>query len=185
VDVISGLTLAAPAGLNAYIPLLTVAIAEHFGWISLEKPLDVLGSPWLIALIAVLLVVEVVADKVPAVDHANDLVQTVVRPAVGGLLALSASGHASVPPIILVVAGVLIAGSVHAVKASARPAVNVSTAGFGAPVVSTVEDIGALVVTVLALLAPWVAAALIVAAAVAAALVVRRWRRRMARSRAA
>jgi hypothetical protein len=85
-------------------------------------------APWLIALIVVLLIVEFVADKVPAVDHANDVVQTVVRPAVGGLLALSASGQASVPPVLLVAAGVLIAGSVHVVKASARPAVNVSTA---------------------------------------------------------
>ena len=180
-DVISGLTLAAPAGLNAYIPLLTVAVAQYFGWIHLDKSLDVLGSPWLIALIVGLLIVEFVADKVPAVDHANDVVQTVVRPAVGGLLALSASGHAGVPPVVLVVAGVLIAGSVHAVKASARPAVNVSTAGLGAPVVSTIEDVGALVVTILALLAPWFAAALIVAAVVGAVLMVRRWHRRLSR----
>lgn len=75
----------------------------------------------------------------------------------------------------------LIAGSVHAVKASARPAVNVSTAGLGAPVVSTIEDVGALVVTVLALLAPWLAAALIVAAVVGAVLMVRRWHRRLSR----
>lgn len=181
-DPISALTLAAPAGLNAYIPLLTVAVAQYFGWIHLDKPLDVLGSPWLIALIAVLLIVEFVADKVPAVDHANDVVQTVVRPAVGGLLALSAAGQVDIPPVVLVVAGVLIAGSVHAVKASVRPAVNVSTAGVGAPVVSTIEDVGALIVTVLALLAPWIAAALIVAAVVAAVLLVRRWHRRLRRS---
>ena len=184
-DVISGLTLAAPAGVNAYIPLLAVAVAQRAGWLQLGEPYDALGSWWVIAIIAVLLAIEVVADKVPAVDHANDVVQTVVRPAAGGLLAVSASGQGTVSPVVLVVCGVLIAGGVHAVKASARPAVNVSTAGVGAPVVSTFEDIGALIVTVLALIAPWIAAALIVAVVLLAVILVRRWRRRWARLNAA
>lgn len=181
-DPISSLTLAAPAGLNAYIPLLGLALAERFGWVHLGKPLDVLGSWWIIALIVVLLVVEIVADKVPAVDHANDAVQTVVRPAVGGLVALSASGHASVSPVVLVVAGVLIAGGVHTAKATARPAVNVSTAGVGAPVVSTIEDVVAVIMTVLAFVAPFLAAALIILAVVVVVVMVRRWRRRWSRS---
>ena len=114
-----------------------MALAERLGWLQLDAPYDILGAWWVIAIIAVLLIVEVVADKVPAVDHVNDVIQTVVRPAAGGLLAVSASGHGSVSPVVLLVAGVLIAGGVHAVKASARPVVNVSTAGAGAPVVST------------------------------------------------
>jgi len=178
VDVLSGLTLAAPAGVNAYIPLFAVALAERLGWLHLDAPYDILGAWWVIAIIAVLLVVEVVADKVPAVDHANDVIQTVVRPAAGGLLAVSASGHGSVSPVVLLVAGVLIAGGVHAVKASARPVVNVSTAGAGAPVVSTLEDIGAVIVTVLALLVPVLAAIVIIAVVVVAIVTIRRWRRR-------
>jgi hypothetical protein len=182
-DVLSGLTLAAPAGVNAYIPLLAVALAERIGWLHLYEPYDVLGSWWVIAIIAVLLIVEVIADKVPAVDHVNDVIQTVVRPAAGGLLAMSASGHGSVSPIVLLVAGILIAGSVHAVKASARPVVNVSTAGAGAPVVSTLEDIGAVIVTVLALLVPVIAAVVIITIVVLALVMIRRWRRRAAQGR--
>jgi hypothetical protein len=178
VDILSGLTLAAPAGVNAYIPLLAVALAERLGWLHLDAPYDILGAWWVIAIIAVLLIVEVVADKVPAVDHVNDVIQTVVRPAAGGLLAVSASGHGSVSPVVLLVAGVLIAGSVHAVKASARPVINVSTAGAGAPVVSTLEDIGAVIVTVLALLVPVLAAIVIIAVVVVAIVAIRRWRRR-------
>ena len=177
-DILSGLTLAAPAGVNAYIPLLAVALAERLGWLHLDAPYDILGAWWVIAIIAVLLIVEVVADKVPAVDHVNDVIQTVVRPAAGGLLAVSASGHGSVSPVVLLVAGVLIAGSVHAVKASARPVINVSTAGAGAPVVSTLEDIGAVIVTVLALLVPVLAAIVIIAVVVVAIVAIRRWRRR-------
>jgi hypothetical protein len=178
VDVLSGITLAAPAGVNAYIPLLAVAVAERLGWLHLNAPYDVLGSWWVIAIIAVLLAVEVVADKIPAVDHVNDVIQTVVRPAAGGLLAVSASGEGTVSPVLLLVAGVLIAGGVHAVKASARPVVNVSTAGTGAPVVSTLEDIGAAIMTVLALLVPVLAAVLIIAIVVLAIVLIRRWKRR-------
>ena len=180
-DVLSGLTLAAPAGLNAYIPLLAVALAQHFGWVHLRAPFDGVGSWWVIGIIAVLLVVEVVADKVPAVDHVNDVVQTVVRPAAGGLLAVSSSQQGTVEPVVLLVAGVVIAGGVHAVKATARPAVNVTTAGAGAPVVSTGEDLLAVVGTVLALLVPVLAAILIVAAVIAAIVFIRRHRRRRAR----
>jgi hypothetical protein len=177
-DVLSGLTLAAPAGLNAYIPLLAVALAQHFGWVHLRAPFDGIGAWWVIGLVAVLLVVEVIADKVPAVDHVNDVIQTVVRPAAGGLLAISSSQQGTVEPVVLLVAGVLIAGGVHAVKATARPAVNVSTAGAGAPVVSTGEDILAVVGTVLALLVPVLAAVLIVAVVVTAIVIIRRRRRR-------
>ena len=177
-DVLSGLTLAAPAGVNAYIPLLAVALAQRIGWLHLDAPYDVLGAWWVIAIIAALLIIEVIADKVPAADHANDVIQTVVRPAAGGLLAVSASGQGTVSPVVLLVAGVLIAGGVHAVKASARPVVNVSTAGAGAPIVSTLEDIGAVIVTVLALLVPVIAAVVIVLAVVFAVVLLRRWRRR-------
>ena len=155
-----------------------MALAERIGWLHLYEPYDVLGSWWVIAVIAVLLIIEVIADKVPGVDHVNDVIQTVVRPAAGGLLAVSASGHGSISPVVLLVAGVLIAGSVHAVKATARPVVNVSTAGAGAPVVSTLEDIGAVIVTVLALVVPVIAAAVIITIIVLAIVMIRRWRRR-------
>lgn len=177
-DPISGLTLAAPAGLNAYIPLLTVAIAQRFGWLELREPFDMLGDWWCIALIAVLLTVEVVADKVPAVDHVNDVVQTVVRPAAGGLLAVSASGEGRLSQVALLVAGIVVAGGVHAVKASARPVINVSTGGTAAPVASTAEDAAALVVSVLALVVPVLAFLLVAALVIATVLTVRRWRRR-------
>lgn len=182
-DVLTGIALAAPAGLNAYIPLLTVALADRLGVISLEAPFDVMSEWWMIAVLGVLLVVEFVADKVPAVDTVNDAVQTVVRPAAGGLLAVAASGGADVAPAVLVVAGVLLAGSVHAAKATARPAVNATTAGAGAPVASTVEDLGSLAMSVLAFVAPVLAVVLIlllVAALVFAAVRLRRRARRAA-----
>lgn len=162
-DFLSGIALAAPAGLNAYVPLLGVALAERFGWLALREPFDILGEWWMIALIAVLLLIEVLADKIPAVDHVNDAIQTFVRPAAGGILAASTSGAGTLGTIALVVIGVLLAGSVHAAKAVTRPAVNATTGGAGAPVVSAVEDVGAIVLTVLAIAVP-VLALIVVAA---------------------
>ncbi len=156
-DVLSGIALAAPAGLNAYIPLLGVALAERFGWLVLREPFDILGEWWMIALIAALLAIEIVADKIPAVDHANDAVQTIVRPAAGGLLAVSASGAGTMSTVALVVVGVLLAGGVHSAKAAARPVINATTGGVGAPIASTTEDVGAAGLTVLAIAAPLLA----------------------------
>lgn len=160
-ELLTALGLAIPAGLNAYIPLLAVAVAERVGWLRLDAPYSLLGEWWAIALIAVLLVVEIVADKVPVVDHANDVVQTFVRPVAGGLVAAAAtSGSHYIHPAVMIVAGILLAGGVHAVKATTRPVINATTAGVGAPVTSAIEDVVAAVMSVLAIVVP-VAAALL------------------------
>jgi hypothetical protein len=50
----------------------------------------VLGEWWMIALIAALLVAVIMADKVPAVEHVDHVLQIAEWPAAGGLLAVSA-----------------------------------------------------------------------------------------------
>jgi hypothetical protein len=178
-ELLTSLGLSIPAGLNAYIPLLAVALAQRFEWLELRGPFDALGSWWVIAVIAVLLVIEMVADKIPAVDHVNDIIQTFVRPAAGGIVAVAASGSASnVAPWLLVALGVLLAGAVHTVKAVARPVVNASTAGVGAPVVSVVEDAGAVALSVTAILAPLL---VVVVLAVLGYLLFRLWPRKRPR----
>jgi hypothetical protein len=165
-EALTGTGLAASAGLNAYIPLMVMGLlARYTDLIDLPTGWSWLGNGWVLAILAVLLAVEVVADKVPVVDHVNDVVQTVVRPTAGGLVFGAGSGAQTVTVSdpgsfftshqwVPVVAGVLIALGVHGIKAAARPVVNVSTAGFGAPVASTVEDIGSVLMSVLAILMP-------------------------------
>ena len=125
----------------------------------------------------------------PIVDHANDVVQTVVRPTAGGLAFGAGSGAQTVTVSnpcsffgshqwVPVAAGVLIALCVHGVKATARPVVNVSTAGFGAPVVSTIEDFGSALLSVLAILTPIFVLVGIVLFVWLAVVVVRRRRRK-------
>lgn len=177
-ELLTALGLSIPAGLNAYIPLLAIALAQRFGWLALKEPFDVMGEWWMIAIVGVLLLVEIVADKVPAVDHINDVIQTFIRPAAGGVVAVAAAGSAThVSPWLLVLAGVVLAGGVHAAKATTRPAVNVTTAGMGAPVVSAVEDFGAVVMSVVAIVAPYLVA---IAAAGLVYSFWRLWRRKRA-----
>jgi uncharacterized membrane protein len=186
-EAISGLSaafgLSGSAGLNAYIPLLVVALAARFPMsdplVKLQAPFDLLGSWWAIGLIAVLLVIEIVADKIPAVDTINDGIQTFVRPAAGAILfAGSANVITDIHPILSLGAGLLVAGGVHATKAAARPVVTVSTGGVGNPVVSTLEDIVAVVVSLLAVVLPIVAAIILLGFLIFIIYVVRRWRRR-------
>jgi hypothetical protein len=165
-EALTGTGLAASAGLNAYIPLMVMGLlARYTDLIDLPSGWSWLGNGWVLTILGLLLAVEVVADKVPVVDHVNDVVQTVVRPTAGGLAFGAGSGAQTVTVSdpgsfftshqwVPVVSGVLIALCVHGVKAAARPVVNVSTAGFGAPVASTAEDIGSFLMSVLAILMP-------------------------------
>lgn len=166
-ELLTALGLSLPAGLNAYIPLLAVAVAQRLsletgGWFTLNEPYSILGEWWAIGLITVLLIVEVAADKFPAVDHINDVVNTLVRPAAGGLLAIAASGEVGrAHPWVMLACGIVLAGGVHAIKATSRPVINASTGGVGAPFASLVEDAAAAVTSVVAIVAPVVVAAVI------------------------
>ena len=189
-EALTGTGLAASAGLNAYIPLLTMGLlARYTQLIDLPAGWQWLANGWVIAILGLLLAVEVVADKIPVVDHLNDVVQTVVRPTAGGL-AFGAgstsetvtvsdpgaffSSHQWVP----IAAGVLIALSVHGVKAAARPVINTTTAGVGAPVASTAEDVGSIAVSIAAILLPILVLFALVALVVLSLLVIRRRRER-------
>jgi hypothetical protein len=162
-NICSAFGLSGAAGLNAYIPLLTVAIMQNRHVISLAKPYDVMGEWWVIAILALLLAVELVVDKVPGADHMNDLIHTAIRPAAGALIFASQMGHVQwVHPAVWVVVGLLMSGGVHAGKAVSRPIVNVGTAGIGAPVVSAIENVVSATLSIVAIVAPVVAVILLV-----------------------
>jgi hypothetical protein len=163
--IFSAFGLSASAGLNAYIPLLVVALLAKFtNLIQLNPPWDTLTSWWIISLLVVLSLIEFFADKIPVVNHINDIVQTVIRPAAGAIVfAASARVFGNVHPILSLALGLLIAGGVHTVKAVAvRPAVTAATAGAGNVPVSLAEDLTSTVVSILSVVVPAVIACLLV-----------------------
>ncbi len=168
-EVITGVVLAASAGLNAYIPLLGLGLLSRFTeWVALPSGWSWIENEWCLGILAVLLVFEVLVDKVPALDSINDVLHTLIRPASGGMVFAAGAGSdtvavadpaqfiasADVWPVVL---GACIALVPHALKAIARPIVNVLTAGAGAAVASVLEDLGAVVLTLLAVVAPVIA----------------------------
>lgn len=157
--------LSASAGLNAYIPLLIVGLLGHYtDLIKLNSPWDTLASPWIILMLCVLVIIEMLADKVPAVNHINDLIQTFIRPAAGAVaFAASANVVTDVSPVLALAAGLLVAGTVHVAKAGAlRPMVTATTGGAGNVPVSIAEDIVSTVLSIVAIILPILVGTLLV-----------------------
>ncbi len=164
--IFSALGLSASAGLNAYIPLLVIGVIAHYdpNLIKLNPPYDMLANPYILILIGILLIIEMLADKIPVVNHINDLIQTFVRP-VAGAIAFAASTNVitGINPILALACGLLVAGSVHVAKSAAvRPAVTATTAGAGNVPVSLAEDATSTVVSLLSILVPIAIAVLII-----------------------
>jgi hypothetical protein len=180
--------LASSAGLNAYIPLLVVALATRFPagdpLLQLTPPYDLLGHWAVIAVLVVLMLIEMTVDKVPAVDTVNDIIQTFIRPTAGAILfAANANVITDVSPLLAIIAGVVLAGGVHAAKGAARPVVTATTAGTGNWFVSLVEDVVAFFVSLLSIVLPLLAMMLALGLLVFLVIMLRRRRRRaLARS---
>lgn len=161
---LTGAGLSAAAGLNAYIPFLLVALVARFtDVINLPAQYAWIESWWAIGIAAVLLLSEVVLDKVALVDHINDAVGTFVRPATGGLIFAAttaaedfeqSSSFMASNPWVGVLLGIVTAGIVHTGKAVTRPVVNAGTAGLGTPVVSAAEDGASVTLSLVAIFLP-------------------------------
>jgi hypothetical protein len=148
--------LSTAAGLNAYLPLLIVALLARFtNLIDLRQPFDILTSWWIIGILLVLLLIEMVVDKIPAVDSVNDILHTIIRPLAGAVLfAANTNLISELHPALAMACGLFIAGGVHAAKATARPVVTATTGGVLNPVVSLTEDIVSAITTILAIVFP-------------------------------
>mgnify|MGYP001128129974 CR=1 FL=1 len=164
-NVLSAFGLSVSAGLNAYIPLLVVSIlAKYTELIQLKAPWDALTSWWTIGVLLFLSLIEFFADKIPAVNHINDMIQTVVRPVAGAIVfAASANVITEIHPVLSLALGLLVAGGVHTVKAAAvRPAVSATTGGTGNVPVSIMEDLISTIISILAVVVPVVIASLLI-----------------------
>lgn len=151
-ELLTGAGLASASGLNAFIPMLSLGLLSRFtDLVNLPAGWEWLENEWVLGIIAVLLVLELVADKIPAIDSINDVVQTVIRPTAGGIVfgaGTAAQTSAIQNPAewwqsnawVPVVIGVITALVVHAGKAGTRAATNTVSVGAAAPVLSVGED---------------------------------------------
>jgi hypothetical protein len=177
-----GVSLAACAGLRAFLPILVVGVAGRLGFVELAGPLQWMADAPALILFGVAVAAELAADKFPLVDHLLDVVEVAVKPVAGALLMAAVVGEWS--PLTLTVVSMLaggsIAGSVHLAKAKLRLLSSLSTGGLGNPALSLAEDSGAFLGSVGALVVPLIVLLVLVLFLAAAFVVVRRRTRRAA-----
>ncbi len=148
--------VAAASGLNATLPLLTLLVVARLTGRSLGWPLDGLDNYEFVALLGGVALLEVVADKIPGVDHFLHVVWAPMAAAAGAAILASSAGDDGLTTTsgLLGLGGATTALASHGVRALARPVVTASTAGLGNPVISSIEDSAAVGVTLAALLVP-------------------------------
>ena len=156
--IFSAFGLSASAGLNAYIPLLVIALMARFtDLITLNSPWDALTSWWIIGLLVILSLIEFLVDKFPVINHINDvIIQSFIRPTAGAIaFAASTNVVTDINPVLALGLGLLISGGVHAVKSAAiRPAVTAATGGTANVPVSVAEDITSTTLSILSIVVP-------------------------------
>jgi uncharacterized membrane protein len=155
------------SGLRLYAVLLVVGAAGYAGWVDLPEGLRPLSHPWVIAAASFMVLVEFLADKVPAIDSLWDAVHTVIRIPAGAALAAAVFGFGQGDPVWATVAALLggtLAATSHLTKTGARAAVNTSPEPVTNVAVSTAEDVFVGGLLWLALAHPFVAFGLVLAA---------------------
>jgi hypothetical protein len=183
VELLQAVGLSAPAGLNAYLTLLMVGLAGRFGWVELTGTLgERLTNPYILGALVLLTAYEFAVDKVPGLDHVNDVIGTVVRPLSGAVVMLATPNQLSdQSPVLAVTVGAGLAGALHTLKALLRPVLTVGTGGLGNPVMSLLEDIAAAGTVVIAIVAPFLIALMLLALVAIFWWAYSRWRARRRR----
>ena len=150
-DLALAYALSTIAGLRASLTIAAVSLGVHLHWIAVPASLHWLGTDATLGIAAVLAVAELVADKIPIVDHGLHALHFVLAPLAGGTAALAAdpTNSASAATTVAIVAGANALG-ITGLRAAARGASTTFSMGMLNPIVSLVEDvlaIGALVAT--------------------------------------
>jgi uncharacterized membrane protein len=153
--------LTTTTGIRALLPLALVSIAAHFGYIHTPPEFHWLGSTNVTVIIIAMAAVEILADKIPLIDHALHFVQIVTKPAAAAILVGGTAHPQSHDALIaLMVLGALNALGVHAFTSSVRVASTATTAGLANPLLSVMEDVSVVFLSVLAFVTPFIAAVL-------------------------
>jgi hypothetical protein len=176
-----GLGLSASAGLNAFLPLLLLGAAARYvvPGLALNGSFAWLTSDVALVVLIIASIIEIIADKIPAVDHALHAAGTVVRPLAATLAA--ASVLKGLDPAVAAVVGLIIGAPTslgfHALKSGARVASSATTLGCANPLLSLFEDCVSLVIAVSAILLPLAVPLVLAAVVFTAWLAIRRIRR--------
>lgn len=119
------------SGMRLYAVVFTAGLLGRFGYLQLPSTLQVLENPIVLGVAGFMLVMEFLADKIPAVDSVWDGIHTFIRIPAGALLAALALGDHD--PAWMVAAGLIggtLTAGTHAAKAGSRALINTSPEPF-------------------------------------------------------
>jgi hypothetical protein len=159
-----GIGLAAATGFRVFLPMLVMSAAAYTGHLQLADSFAWLGTPSALTLLGVAALAEILAYYIPGVDNLLDALATPAAVIAGTLVA--AAVVTELPPLVkwstAIIAGGGIAGLTQSTTALLRAKSTLFTGGLGNPVVATGELGGALVLSLLALAAPFAALTLVI-----------------------
>jgi hypothetical protein len=159
-----GIGLAAATGFRVFLPMLVMSAAAYTGHLQLADSFAWLGTPAAVTLLGVAALAEILAYYIPGVDNLLDALATPAAFVAGTVVA--AAVVTDLPPLVkwstAIIAGGGIAGLTQSTTALLRAKSTIFTGGLGNPVVATGELGGALILSLLALAAPFAALALVI-----------------------
>jgi len=156
-SLLAGLGLSAASGLNAYLPLLILVLADRIsGSFNLPGPYDAASSNVGIVIILVVMAVELIGDKLPRFDHVNDMIHTPIRALLGGFCFMAVAAEVGDLNVwVGGVIGLLVAGGISYWKMKMRPVITATTTGIGNPIISLQEDAVTIILSIVAVAWPW------------------------------
>ena len=171
-----GIGLSAACGFRVFVPLLIMNLAARGEWLTLGDRFQWIASDAALVAAVAATVLEIGAYYIPWLDNLLDLVATPAA-VIAGIL-VTASVVTGMSPLLrwslAVIAGGGAAAAVQSVTVAGRQASSVMTAGFGNPLLSTIESGSAVALSLMAIVAPLLAVVL----TIVMALVIGRWVRR-------
>lgn len=160
-----GIGLSAACGFRVFVPLLVMSVAALMGWFEPMKGFEWLAIPSVCVALGIATVCEIAAYYIPWVDNVLDTVATPAAMIAGTLTTMAVSTGEMSQFASWAAAIIIGGGTATAVQMSTVAVRGVSTAttgGIANPVVSTVEWIGAVIVSIMAMLLPVLVAILVI-----------------------
>jgi hypothetical protein len=151
-----GLALSAASGFRLLVPFLALSIAAIFGHFPVSPDLQWVGTYPALEAFAIAVLAETLLYYIPWLDHLMDVVALPASMIAGTLITASFATH--LDPFLqwslAVIAGGGVAAAVKGLTSTSRLASTLTTGGIGNFIVTTLELVGAVVVSVLAIALP-------------------------------
>jgi hypothetical protein len=164
ISICLGIGLAASAGFRIFIPLLMLSFAGYMEWITLSDDWAWAGSFTAIIVLAAASIFELIAYFIPYIDNLLDTISIPLATVAGTLAMITVVGD--LDPIyswtLAIIAGGGTAATIATTTSTARAASTAVTGGLGNPLISTLEAIFSTILSVLSILAPFIAVVVVI-----------------------